>query len=527
MAAQIRGERYSEENKKKDVRESNILAAKAVADCVRTSLGPRGMDKMLEAPNGEVTITNDGATILNKMDVVHPAAKMLVDLSKSQDIEAGDGTTTVVVIAGALLGAAHQMLKQGIHPTAVSESFKKALDKATEVLEGMSSDVDITDRDSLLKNAMTSLNSKVVSQYSSLLAPIAVDSVLRIIDPKHDDNVDLRNIKIVKKLGGTIDDTEMVDGLLFDQKASRAAGGPTRIEKAKIALIQFCISPPKTDIENSVVVHNHEAMDRVIREERNYIVKIVKKIKASGCNVLLIQKSILRDAITDLGRHFLAKQKILVVTNIERPEIEFVSKTLGCTPIASLDAFTPEKLGKAELVEEISTSGGRIVKVTGVTNPGRTVSILCRGSNQLVLDEADRSIHDALCVIRCLVKKRKTICGGSAPECEVSKRLSDYAHTLHGVESYCVRAYAEALEVVPYTLAENAGLHPMAIVTELRNKHAAPGGANFGINVRKASITDMTDENVIQPLLVSLSALTLATETVRLILKIDDIVPVR
>eukprot|EP00735_Rhodelphis_limneticus_P003663 TRINITY_DN15160_c0_g1::TRINITY_DN15160_c0_g1_i1::g.30672::m.30672 TRINITY_DN15160_c0_g1::TRINITY_DN15160_c0_g1_i1::g.30672 ORF type:complete len:547 (+),score=214.91,sp/Q9LV21/TCPD_ARATH/63.21/0.0,Cpn60_TCP1/PF00118.19/5.8e-139 TRINITY_DN15160_c0_g1_i1:58-1641(+) len=522
----VKGERYTEENKKKDVRQSNIIAAKAVADCIRTSLGPRGMDKMLQLSNGEVLISNDGATILSKMEVLHPAAKMLVDMSKSQDIEAGDGTTTVVVIAGALLGACLQLLQKGIHPTQISEAFKKALDKSLEVLDGMALDVDITNREFLIKNAVTSLNSKVVSQYSSLLAPIAVDAVLKVIDTAHCDNVDLRDIRIIKKLGGTIDDTTLVEGLVFDQKASKGAGGPTRVQNAKIALVQFCISPPKTDLENNVVINDYEGMDRVIREERNYIVKIVKKIKASGCNVLLIQKSILRDAITDIGRSLLAKQNILVVKDVERSDVEFISKTLGCIPIATVDSFTPEKLGKAGMVEEVSTPDGKIVKITGVANPGKTISVLIRGSNKLVIDEADRSIHDALCVIRCLVKKRKVLCGGSAPECEVSKRLYDYSHELSGVESYCIRAYAEALEVVPFTLAENAGLNPMQIVTDLRNRHAK-GEKNAGINVRKACITDMEEENVIQPQLVTASALSLATESCRMLLKIDDIVPTR
>lgn len=519
-------DRYVDSSRKHDIRQANIVAAQAVADAVRTSLGPRGMDKMLAQASGDVIITNDGATILNKMEVMQPAAKMLVELSKSQDIVAGDGTTTVVVIAGALLKQCLVLLSKGVHPTLISEALHKASEKAVEVLTAMAIPLELSDRDSLLKSASTSLNSKVVSQYSSLLAPLAVDSVLNVVDPSRPDIVDLRDIKVIKKLGGTVDDTEMVKGLVFDKKASHAAGGPTRVENAKIAVIQFQISPPKTDIEQNVIVSDYSQMDRILREERNHILGIIKKIKVTGCNVLLIQKSILRDAVTDLSLHYLAKAKILVVKDVEREDIEFITKTLNCLPIANIEHFREEKLGHADLVEEVPVGSGRIVKITGIKNMGLTTTVLVRGSNQLVLDEAERSLHDALCVVRCLVSKKFLIAGGGAPEVEVSRQLGAWAKSLHGMESYCVKAFAEALEVIPYTLAENAGLNPIAIVTELRNHHAN-GEVNAGINVRKGQITNMLEENVVQPLLVSTSAVSLATECVRMILKIDDIVAVR
>jgi len=279
-------------------------------------------------------------------------------------------------------------------------------------------------------------------------------------------------------------------------------------------------------MESQMVVTDYTQMDRILREERNYLAGLCKTIQKSGCNVLLVQKSILRDAVTDMSLHFLAKMKILVVTDIEREDIEFISKTLGCTPVANPSAFTADKLGTAGLVEEVSTGNGKIVKVTGVPTGSKTVSILVRGSNKLVLDEADRSLHDALCVIRCLVKKRFVIAGGAAPEVELSLELSKWAKTLHGLDSVCVAAYAEAFDAVPYTLAENAGLHPIDIVTELRRRHAN-GEKSAGINVRKGCITNILEEKVIQPLLVSCSAVRLATETVSMVLKIDDIVPVR
>jgi len=519
-------QRASDRAQEKSVRESNIVAAKAVADAVRTSLGPRGMDKMISSPKGDVVITNDGATILKQMEVAHPTAKMLVELSKSQDVEAGDGTTTVTVIAGSLLNQAEILLRKGIHPTVISESFLIAARKSTEILQGMSSPVDLADRDSLIKAASTSLNSKVISNNAGLLAPLAVDALLGVIDATTATNVDLRDIAVVKKLGGTIDDTELVRGLVFTQKASHAAGGPTKVANAKIGLIQFCLSAPTTDIEQNVVVSDYSQKDRILKEERKYILDMCKKIQKSGCNVLLIQKSILRDAVNELSLHFLAKMKILVVKDVEREDVEFICKTCGCLPIASIDSVHPEKLGKADLVQEVSQGDSKVVKVTGVPNTGKTLTILCKASNNLVLDESERSLHDALCVLRCLVKKRFLTPGGGAPEMQLSYQLSKWANTLDGMKSYCVKAFAEAMEVVPYTLAENAGLDAIQVVTELRNRHAA-GESAAGINVRKGRVTNIVEEDVLVPLLVHTSAVTLATECVRLILKIDDIVVTR
>ena len=471
--------------------------------------------------------------------------------------------------------------------------------------------VDLADRDELIKAATTSLNSKVISNNSDILAPLAVDAILKVIDPATATNVDLHDIAVVKKLGGTIDETSLVDGLVFTQRARHSAGGPGKVANAKIGLIQFCLSAPKTDIEQNVVVSDYSQMDRILKEERQYILTMCKKIKASGCNVLLVQKSILRDAVNDLSLHFLAKMKvtpplltmapvltmppqpphdeggappppprppppppphhhlggtlsspsptsaplsppsyptptpltphrhpqtpspplpplvqILVVTDIERDDIDFISKTCGCLPVANVDTFHAEKLGKADMVEEKQTGDGKVVMVTGVPNAGKTVTLFCKASNALVLDESERSLHDALCVLRCLVKQRFICPGGGAPEMQISYHLSKWSQTLEGMHQYCVRAYAEAMEVVPYTLAENAGMNAIQIVTELRNRHSL-GESGAGINVRKGRITNILEENVIVPLLVHTSAINLATECVRLILKIDDIVITR
>ncbi|CAO1630032.1 unnamed protein product [Sympodiomycopsis kandeliae] len=552
---------FKSQDKPDEVRRSNLSAAKAVADAIRTSLGPKGMDKMIQTPQGEVVITNDGATILKHMAVMHPAARMLVELSQAQDVEAGDGTTSVVVIAGSLLGAAEKMLNKGIHPTIIAESFQRAATKAVQYLEDISTPVELDDKESLLRAASTSLNSKIVSQYSSVLAPIAVRAVTRLIDPSANAttlskssadatsasapgassaapttkaalspkdksataSVDLRDIRIVKKVGGTIDDTELIEGgLVLEQNVVSGSGGPTRMEKAKIAVCQFQLSSPKPDMDNQIVVNDYRQMDKILKEERQYLLNMCKKIKKSGCNVLLIQKSILRDAVNELALHFLAKLKILVVKDVERDEIEFVTRTLGAKPIADIEAFTDDKLASADLVDEVQQNGARVCKITGIKNMGRTVSILCTGANSLVLEESERSLHDALCVVRCLVKKRALIAGGGAPEVHVSRLLAEYSQTLKGMEAYCFSAFAEALEIIPTTLAENAGLNPIAIVTELRNRHAL-GERTAGINVRKGQITNILEENVLQPLLVNTSAIELSAELTALLLKVDDL----
>ncbi|GBE77381.1 T-complex protein 1 subunit delta [Sparassis crispa] len=392
---------------------------------------------------------------------------MLVDLSIAQDVEAGDGTTSVVILAGSLLGAAHEMLLKGIHPTLISESFLKASAKAVDYLSEMSTPVRLQDRANLLKATITSQDSKIISTYS-----------------EHSRTYRGR-CRIT--LGGTIDDTKIIDnGLVFHQNIFTQYGGPTRVESAKIGLIQFHLSHPKPDMDNTVVITNYLQMDKINKENRRYVLALCTKIRKAGCNVLLIQKSILRDA------------------DIERDEIEFLSKTLGCTPVSDIEAFSGDKLGRAELVEEVNELG----------------------SNDVVVDEVERSLHDALCVMRCLVKKRALIPGGGAPEVHVSQLLRSYARSLKGVESYCFQAYAEALEVIPLTLAENAGLNAITILTELRNRHAL-GEKNAGIDMRTGLVSNVINESVVQPLLVSTCAFELATETVCLLMKIDDYVQTR
>jgi len=340
--------------------------------------------------------------------------------------------------------------------------------------------------------------------------------------------VDLRDIKLTCKLGATVDESEMINGMILPQRSSQRAGGPNKIDNAKIGLIQFCLSPPKTDMENNVAVKDYTQMDRILREERLYIAKLVKKIAATGCNVLLIQKSILRDAVNDLALDFCAKAKIMVLRDIERDDIEWICKMTGCEPASHIQHFTKECLGQCDEVhnENLGTGMGAVCRFTGLKTVSKCVSILLRGSNDLILGETDRSLHDALCVVRSIVKVPRMIAGGGAPEMELSYRLSEWARGLKGLDQICIRRFAEALEVIPYTLSENAGLSPIKMVTQLRHAHA--NGEKFaGINVRKGTITNMLEEQVVQPVLVSMSSIRMATETVRMILKIDDLVMVR
>lgn len=532
------------------VRLSNIVAAKSVADVVKSSLGPRGMDKMIKTARGETIITNDGATILKHMNVLHPASQMLVSLAEAQDVAAGDGTTSVVILAGALLGAAEKLLARGIHPSRISDAFLQAANAAVSALretaipvrlEGASS-INNKDNDALLLRsaATTSLNSKIVAQYGNLIASIAVEAVMRVADPASR-RADLADIRVIKKVGGTIEDCQLVEGLLLKQGITHPSSATTlvRMEKARIGLIQFQLSPPKTDMEGSIVINDYQQMDRVLAEERAYLLNLCKRIKKANCNVLLVQKSILRDAISELALQYLAKLKIMVITDIEREEIELIAKTLNCRPIADIESFNETKLAYAELVEEIHLESGstttntggnnKYVHISGIKGSGRTASIICRGANDMVVEEVERSLHDALCVVRCLVREPALVVGGGAAEVEMAIRLNQLASTqVNGTTALAMNAFAEALLTIPNILAENAGMSPpLAVVTELRNWHAARRQAHYGINVRKGGVGDMREEQIWQPLMVTSSAVTLATETVAMILKIDDVVACR
>lgn len=528
--------------KQGDIRTSNILAAKGIFDLIRTSLGPRGLDKMVTTPKGDVLITNDGATIMKQLEARHPAARMLIELSQSQDVEAGDGTTTVVVLAGSMLSNCLPLFKLGIHPTTVSEGYQLACGEAQRILRELARPVDLAQTKQLEDICKTTLSSKVVANHSEHLAPLVVRAVLQVREAS---NVDLRNIHLVKKVGGTLADCAIVDGVAFSRKPRE---GPGFISGVKVGLARFHLSAPKTDMESNVVVSDDAAINRLLEQERKITLRLCKAVAKTGCNLLLVQKSILREAISDIALHYLKKLKITVIDELEREEMEFVSAATGAVPVATIEEFTADKLGAmAELrVEDGITyvtnvakgaageeaKEGKGAKDASATSAApaapasqrKTCTIVVRGANKLILDEAERSIHDALCAVRCLVKLPLLIPGGGAVETEVARRLYEFAATQEGATQYCVRAYADAFEVIPLTLSENAGLAPIQSVTELRRAHA-DGNLFAGINVKASGeIQDMYTLDVVSPALVLSSAINLATETTRMLLKIDDIV---
>lgn len=501
--------------KQSDVRTSNILAAKGIFDLIRTSLGPRGLDKMVTTPKGDVLITNDGATIMKQLEARHPAARMLVELSQSQDVEAGDGTTSVVILAGSMLSNCLNLFKLGIHPIAVSESYQLACDEAQRIVMAMARPVDLDDRAALVDLCKTTLSSKVIAPHSDHIAPLIVEAVLRVRDAA---NVDLRNIRVVKKLGGTLDQCALVDGLAFSKRPTE---GPTYIKGVRAALVRFCVSPPKTDMESNLIVSDDAAINRLLEQERAITLRMCKRIAKTGCNLLLVQKSILREAVSDMALHYLKKLKITVIDDLERDEIEFIASATGASPVAALDELDSSRLGA---MDELRVEDGITYVTGGGPRASKTCTLVVRGANKLVLDEAKRSVHDGMCAIRCLVKTGFVLPGGAAVETEVARRLYEFAHTQVGVNQYCIRAYADAFEVIPLTLAENAGLSPIQAITELRRLHA-DGHTNHGLNVKEdGSMIDMYDANVTMPALVTISAINLATETTRMLLKIDDIV---
>lgn len=523
-----KGETINRQEKAEDVRISNIRAAKSIAMIMRTSLGPKGMDKLLETGRGEVIITNDGATILKNLSVMHPTANLLIQTSKAQDIEAGDGTTSVVILAGSFLDKAEKLIEKGVHPSTISEGYALALKKSIEIINKVARKIDIENDFYLSQCVKTALASKILSQNSAEIEPIVIQAIKKIVDIKTATNVDLNDIKVVKKLGGTMDDIQLIEGMAFpDNRPTTNAGGPTKIVNPKIAVLQFCLSSPKTDIENNIAINDYAQIDRVLKEERKYILELVKKIAASGANVLLIQKSVLRDSINDLALHFLAKKKIMVVRDIERTDVEFICKSLKCVPIAHIDSLKPEKLGTAEVAEDLELSDGSKIFRIGIEK-STTSTILVRGTSNLVVDEAERSIHDALCVLRCLIKNKGVIGGGGAIEIELWRQLEEYSQSMDkGALSQVIKAYSEALEIIPLTLAENCGISPIKVITELRNKHK--NGLTFsGLKARTGQIVDdALEHKIMQPALVTISALTLSTEVTRMILKIDDILDSR
>ncbi|MBS7647545.1 MAG: thermosome subunit beta [Candidatus Bathyarchaeia archaeon] len=502
----------------REAQRNNITAAKIISELVKTTLGPKGMDKMLVSSFGDVTITNDGATILKEIDVQHPAAKMLVEVAKAQDNEVGDGTTTAAVLAGELLAKAEELLDQNIHPTIIIEGFKKAGEKAREILEKMAMPVNINDDKKLLDVAMTSMGSKGIAGAKEHFAKLAVEAVKQVAEEKDGKiRADIDLIKILKKHGRSLEETELVKGMVIDKEVAHPQM-PKIIHNAKIALINAKLEIEKTEFDAKINIESPEQMKMFLDEEERMLKEMVDKIAEAGANVVFCEKG-----IDDVALHFLAKRGILAVKNVSSGDMEKLARATGGKIVASVKDLTHDVLGEAKLVEEVKIGDDKLVYVRECKNP-KAVTIVVRGGTEHVVDEAERSLHDALCVVRNAIEDGKIVPGGGAPEAEVAKQLRDYAVKVGGREQLAIEAFADAVEAIPLTLAENAGLDPVDIMVALRAAHEKADGYRMGVDVFTGKIRDMLELNIIEPLRVKLQVVKSATEAANMILKIDDVI---
>jgi thermosome len=493
------------------------MAAKIVAESVKSALGPKGMDKMLVDSFGDVTITSDGRTILDEMDIQHPAAKMMVEVAKTQDDEVGDGTTSAVVIAGELLGKSEELIDKNVHPTVIIDGYRKAGEKALEILEKIAKPVGSKDREWIKRVAITSMASKLVADHKEQLADIASDAILHVAE-KSDKEVkaDLDDIMVEKKPGESMNDTKLINGIVVDKEVVHP-GMPKRVEKARIALLDTPLEIEKTEFDAKINIESPEQMDAFLKQEETMIKDMVEKIVKIGANVVVAQKG-----VDDLAQHFLARKQILTVRRVKKSDVEKLAKATGAKIITNLNDISPKDLGYADLVEERKIGDDKMTFIEGCKNP-KAVAILIRGGTERIVAEAERSIHDALCVARDVVREPKIVAGGGAPELEVAKQLRDYAQTFSGREQLAVTSYAEALESIPLTLAENAGLDPIDILSELRARHEK-GEIWAGVEVQEGKAKNMEKAGVFEPLAVKKQIIKSATEAATMILKIDDII---
>src|SRR5881296_4317536 len=502
----------------KEAQRNNITAAKIIAETVRTTLGPRGMDKMLVSTIGDVTITNDGATIMKELDVQHPAAKMLVEVSKTQDNEVGDGTTTAVLLSGELLERAEKLLDKDVHPTVIVDGYKKAAEKAIEILDKISIPIQEKDDETLRQIATTAMYSKGIAAARDLFADIAVKAVRQVAEKGEGGlKADIDLIKVLKKNGKSLSETELVRGIVVDKEFAHAQM-PKRVENAKIALINAKLEIEKTEFDAKININSPEQMQLFIEEEEKMLSDMVSQVEKIGANLLFCEKG-----IDDVALHFLAKKGIAAVKNVSTGDMEKLSKATGGRILASVKELTKEGLGEAKIVEEVKIGDDKLVYVRDAKNH-KAVTIVIRGGTEHVVDEADRSLHDALCVVRNALEDGKILAGGGAPEAELSKRLREYAVKVGGREQLAIEAFAEAMEAVPTTLAENAGLDPIDILVELRSKHEKAGTPWFGVDVFTGKVSDMRKLNVLEPLRVKQQVVKSASEAASMILRIDDVI---
>ena len=505
------------QQKGRDAQKNNIAAAKLVAELVRTSLGPRGMDKMLVDSLGDVTITNDGATILKEIDVQHPAAKMMVEIAKTVDNEVGDGTTSSVVFGGSLLAKAEELLEKNVHATVIIEGYQAAADKALSLLSELSKQVDPEEKEILLKIARTSMESKLVSEDSVMLSKIVVDSILQVVEKQGDNyKVDLDNVKVEKKAGGSIRNTSLIKGIVLDKEVVHS-GMPTKIEKAKIALVNAPLEIEKTEMSAEIRITDPTQMQMFLEEENRMLKTMVDKIIEVGANVLICQKG-----IDDIAQHYLAKAGILAVRRVKESDLTKLAKATGGTISTNLDDITSKDLGSAEHVEQRKVETDKWVFIEGCRNP-HAVTLLLRGGSQRVVDEVDRSIHDALMVVKDVIEKPAIVAGGGAPEAYLASGLKDWADRFEGREQLAIKKYAEALEIIPLTIAENAGMDPIDTMITLRAKQAQ-GKKWTGIDARNTRIADMYSLDIVEPVAVKEQIIKSATEAACMILRIDDVI---
>ena len=502
----------------REAQRNNIMAARIISEVLRTTLGPRGMDKMLIDTLGDITITNDGAAILDEVEVEHPAAKMIVEVAKTQDDMVGDGTTTAVVLAGELLRRAEELLDQNIHPTVIVSGYRKASQMAVQTLDKLGTTVDINDRQTLKKVALTSMASKAVGAAKDHFAEIAIDAVKQIAEQRGDKWVaDIDQIQIIKKEGKSLFDTELVKGIIVDKEVIHSEM-PKRVENAKIALLDIALEVEKTEFSAEIRIRDPTQMKAFLDQENRMLREMVDKIKASGADVVFCQKG-----IDDMAQHFLAKEGILAARRVKQSDMEKLSRATAGKIISNLDDLKAQDLGKAGLVEERKVGEDKMVFVENCKHP-RSVAILIRAGLERMVDEAERAMNDALSVVSDVIEYNKIVAGGGAIESEIARKLRTYATEVGGREQLAIEAFAESLEIIPKTLAENAGLEPIDILVGLRSAHEKARGEAKGVNVFTGKIVDMYGEGVIEPLRVKEQAVKSAAEAASMILRIDDVI---
>jgi thermosome len=501
----------------RDAQRMNITAARVIAEAVRSTLGPKGMDKMLVDSLGDVVITNDGVTILKEIDVEHPAAKMIIEVAKTQDNEVGDGTTTAVVLAGELLKRAEELLDQEIHPTIIARGYRLAASKALEVLDEMAIKIDVEDEEILKKIAATAITGKHAEYAIDYLSELVVKAVKRVAEKTEEGyRIDEDNIKIEKRHGGAVTDTELVDGIVIDKEVVHA-GMPKRVKDAKIAVLKAPLEVKETETDAEIRITDPEQLQKFIEQEERMIKEMVDTLASAGANVVFCQKG-----IDDLAQYYLAKAGILAVRRVKQSDIEKIAKACGARILTDLRDIKPEDLGEAALVEEKKVGDENMVFIRGCKNP-KAVTILVRGGTEHVVDEVERSLTDAIKVTKTAIESGKIVAGGGAPEIEVSLKLKEWAPSLGGREQLAAEAFATALEVIPRALAENSGLDPIDILVELRKAHEE-GKKTYGVNVFEGKVTCMQDAGVLEPLKIKKQAISSATEVAIMILRIDDVI---